>query len=893
MSEELEIKLKTSLEADVSSSASKIAGQIPEIEKAVKSKGGRVKVQVEADTTNVSADVQTSIKKKIGNKLEIPVKFDINLGDSEKVASEARKIVSELTKNKGNLIDFKIDTNGLKEAKRITLLYKNELEETVKTVLKFKAANKSEEPRWIIDSTQYAQNIGKLADATAKEVKRTAKEVSQLNTLVKSADNLKSKLAAGTSLDFSKFDSAINAKNYEQAKVELQGVVQEYRNLKDAANQASKAEQDAYKIREYANEAENLKKKYSTITSVDYSSFEKAINTNNVKVAREELKLLKQEYASLNAELSKQLPNTALEQLPSRIQDANTNVQILANSIQNLMVKGGEVPKGLVDDVNKIKDSLQAFKDVELTDKSVSDFAALEKNLKQLKNTYDVVYSNFRTKQIEVGGEKLQTNMENARQKLIKMSKEWSAFVNKSPELKAKWEALFNESYVNKTGSEVTAFNAKIRTLGLEIQNAGLAHKTFFQQVGENIKKFSSWFFIGGGVASGVRAVKNMFEAVKDVNTEMVTLRKVTDLTNTAYDKFLTNATKKATALATSLTNYINSVSSFSRMGYDLSLSENLAEVANIYYKVADNMSSIEDANNTIISTLKATGKSADEAITIVDKINELSNKYAVDSSDLGVGLQNSISSLTLAGNDIDQVLAMLTAMSEITQDASESGNALKILSMRIRGMKGELEELGEEYENVQAISKIQTQLLNLTGVNIMDELDPTKFKSTYEIMLEISKVYDKLADVDQAQVLEVLAGKQRGNAISALITSMAQAENALTDSLNSQGSAIAEYEKWLESIEAKQQQFAAQFQALSVQIIDSDLVSGVIDAGTGILGFLTKVVETLGTIPTLAGAAAAALSFKNKGKPVNMPTIVLLHFCAVVQINPQTAGNG
>ena len=45
--------------------------------------------------------------------------------------------------------------------------------------------------------------------------------------------------------------------------------------------------------------------------------------------------------------------------------------------------------------------------------------------------------------------------------------------------------------------------------------------------------------------------------------------------------------------------------------------------------------------------------------------------------------------------------------------------------------MKGELEDLGEEYDNIESISKIQTQILNLTSgkVNIFD--DNGKFRST------------------------------------------------------------------------------------------------------------------------------------------------------------------
>jgi hypothetical protein len=67
--------------------------------------------------------------------------------------------------------------------------------------------------------------------------------------------------------------------------------------------------------------------------------------------------------------------------------------------------------------------------------------------------------------------------------------------------------------------------------------------------------------------------------------------------------------------------------------------------------------------------------------------------------------------------------------------------------------MKGDLEAIGEEFEDIESVSKIQTQIYNLTkgSVNIMDDLDPTKFKSTYEIMKQISAVWSEISEVDQA----------------------------------------------------------------------------------------------------------------------------------------------
>jgi len=83
-----------------------------------------------------------------------------------------------------------------------------------------------------------------------------------------------------------------------------------------------------------------------------------------------------------------------------------------------------------------------------------------------------------------------------------------------------------------------------------------------------------------------------------------------------------------------------------------------------------------------------------------------------------------------------------------------------------------------------------------------------------------------------------------------------------------SAGTALDKYENsYLKSVEASQEKFATQFEEISTTIWNSDFLKGTIDAGSGILGVLTSLIKTLGTIPTLAIAATGALSaFSNKG---------------------------
>ena len=64
---------------------------------------------------------------------------------------------------------------------------------------------------------------------------------------------------------------------------------------------------------------------------------------------------------------------------------------------------------------------------------------------------------------------------------------------------------------------------------------------------------------------------------------------------------------------------------------------------------------------------------------------------------------------------------------------------------MRIRGLKAEEDEDGDTIIKPSELSKL---IKNFTGIEIM--ADPDNFKSTYQILLEISKVWDKLTDAQQ-----------------------------------------------------------------------------------------------------------------------------------------------
>jgi len=179
---------------------------------------------------------------------------------------------------------------------------------------------------------------------------------------------------------------------------------------------------------------------------------------------------------------------------------------------------------------------------------------------------------------------------------------------------------------------------------------------------------------------------------------------------------------------------------------------------------------------------------------------------------------------------------------------------------MRIRGATTELEAAGLDMEGMaESTASLRKEIKALSGVDIM--IDDSTFKSTYKIIEELAAKWKDLTDIQQASLTELIAGKRQGNIVSAVMENFDIAQDTLETSLNSAGSAMQEYNIWLDSVEAKTNQFRAAFEGLSNELINSEFVKFIIDSGTTILDFLTKIVDKIGSIPVLLGTVSGSLA--------------------------------
>lgn len=264
-----------------------------------------------------------------------------------------------------------------------------------------------------------------------------------------------------------------------------------------------------------------------------------------------------------------------------------------------------------------------------------------------------------------------------------------------------------------------------------------------------------------------------------------------------------------------------------------------------LYQKVGDNMTQ-ESASENLISTLQGFKLKAKDAGSIVDRINEVSNTQPINTSQLGEALKRSASSFNAAHTDLSSAIALITGTFSVTQDASRTGNMWKTVSMRLRS------------------EDTRDKILDLIGYDIMNK-QGTGYKDIMKIITDIGDNFSGYSDKTQAKLLDVMGGKNNGNALAAALNNsdlIKQAYN--TAEFGSEGSAEKELSNYQKSIEYHIGQMKASFQELSTTTVSSDVFKGFIDGGTTAINVLTKFISVANGVPAVLTAIGAVKAFKN-----------------------------
>lgn len=649
-----------------------------------------------------------NIKKKIGD-LEV----ELIGAKAEKDLERVKAINAEIIRLKGNLkaSDKKgVYSSKFTDQQNAGLTELDSQIEYQKAYVRSKLADAKndlvQEIRFKIDTNDFEKDVSNI-ETKAKNLGNVSKELRNSITQLKS-----NKTRIGNALDNDDVDAAVKA--YERYLKLLEAVNNQ---LGIRKNEKKFIDVDFSRLENLKSEIDSIKKKIENL--------DPKVNTEQLSALSNRLKDLEADYDDLYKKLQKDLSTSQMDELDNSTAKANAELEELRGKIADIKAKlANKINAKLVNSdsgLSQFDNEIDAVttKYNRLANKNIPElqFAMNELSMAFGKvkdasknGTPDELIQANKEYELALKAVKAQLDINTRAEKEVaaaqKLEDDRTAFQSKIDAWLTK-----NSAAAKRFGTQLLELRAQaencdrvtldhlereFKQLDKEAEAAGLRMQTFGDRLKYQFQKYSSYLSVASVLMYTGQAIRSMFEQVKLIDSAMTELKKVTNETDESYNKFLSNAAQRAKELGTTIDGLVGSTADFARLGYGFEDAQELAEVANIYAVVGDEIESVEDATQSLISTLAAFKDemngmdNGDFAMSIVDKMNEVANNYAISSGGLGQALQRSASSMAAANNSLDETIAMITAANEIAQNPEKVGNAMKTISMRIRGAKTE-----------------------------------------------------------------------------------------------------------------------------------------------------------------------------------------------------------
>lgn len=527
----------------------------------------------------------------------------------------------------------------------------------------------------------------------------------------------------------------------------------------------------------------------------------------------------------------------------------------------------GNPSKELAGNIAELDRQLKAVNGGKLDDQG--KIAAYEKLRQILEDCTSEVMHFEKLSRLDVADSRFESGLAKAKQDLITIETKWSALKNdpglnaQLNQLKVSLGRVNSQADFSKWKAQLSAFRAEVKAAGKDTLSLGDVFKN-------NLAKVSQWIGATTIIFKTWQTLREGFDVVKDLDNALIDLKKTTDATEEQYRSFYYTANQTAKELGASTKDIIQQTADWARLGYSLDEASTLSRNSAIFSAVSEDLD-LTEATDGLVSILKAFKLDADDSLDgIISKVNEVGNKFAVSNADIVEALTRSSSAMAAANSTFEQTVALATAATEITRDASQVGNALKTISMRIRGYDEETETFSDDLKTITGdiadLTKVASN--NNQGISLFEADDPNTYRAPYEILKDIADIYDEISDKNQAKLLEKLFGKQRAQVGAAIISNFKQAEKAMDAMAGSAGSASKELARAQDSIVFKLNALKETWVGVAQNLYDTRTIKNVVDLLTDMSGVVQTITKSLGTLGTVSAGVLGVQFIRSVGRP-------------------------
>ena len=675
--------------------------------------------------------------------------------------------------------------------------------------------------------------------------------------------------------DLDKLDEKMNLDSNNSS---VDNIVQSQEKLQSELKETQKqAEKTTQAVKEVSSTASQDQTKDAFPDKDVSASVESA--TNSIK---EENNVLEQNTQKVkkNTQAKEQNANVNLNKYDKHLDSYNGKVDKYQATIDRFN-DGGWTSDTYLKNVQAVKNAVNEYGTLlnELKGKDASlvtseDISKLDEYEKKIKDTIATVTN--------MSASEKGYNFVSGQKELDKIHKLLNENSKMSSEAKAKIRAYYAEIESGNPSMSLDKIHGEILKIYNAEVEAGRAGRTLWDTLkNSGFHQIAAQMAGMFGVYDVINIGKEGFNVVRELNTALTEMRKVSDETVQSLKDYQATTFDTADAVGTTAKQIQNSTADWMRLGESMNQAAESAKDANVLLNVSE-FEGIDEATESLVSMSQAY-KDLDK-MDIIDVLNNIGNNYSISTDGLATALKDSASALVTANNDLNEAVSLTTAGNAITQDPSKVGAGLRTISLRLVGTeeaKQELSDLGEETDGmITTVSKLRDTIMDATkaassdgkGFDILDSNG--NYKSTYEIMQGLADLYDNIVKKDKELgtnnlnlLLETIAGKNRANIAASILQNGDMLRSVYEDAQNSEGSAEKELNSYLDSIDGKMAQLENRAQEFWFKVIDSETIKNGIDLLSTLLKCTTDFVDTVGLLPTILTGIGAALSFKNVGR--------------------------
>lgn len=480
----------------------------------------------------------------------------------------------------------------------------------------------------MLDSLSKGTGDFKQFENLSKELSSIVSEVQSLSKTFGKVDDsgTKTLLSSIQNIDKSLSELSQNILNVNKNMSNMGGntndAVKQVENITNESKKAASALEDIAKAQGKVNgQKTNISSEMKdAFPDKDIStSVESA--TNSIK---EENNVLDQNTQKVkeNTQAKEQNANVNLNKYDKRLDSYNGKIDKYKTTIDRFN-DGGWTSSTYLENVQAVRDAVKEYKTLlnELNGKDASlvtseDIAQLDKYEKKIKDTIATVTN--------MSASEKGYNFVSAQKELDKIHKILNENSKMSSEAKAKIQAYYREIESGNPSMSLDKIHGEIMKIYNAEVEAGRAGKSLWdifktsglhQIVAQAAGMFGFYDLINVG--------KQFASIVIDINSQITELAKVSEQTSKQIYGDFDSYADIAKEVRGTISDTISATADWSKNGYSIPDAKQLAEISQLYKNVGDGID-IDQANESLISTLKGFQLEADQAEHIVDVFNEV-----------------------------------------------------------------------------------------------------------------------------------------------------------------------------------------------------------------------------------------------------------------------------